>query len=393
MFEKKNVGDHTKCVRSLHGPKDFDGSVITPIFQTSNFRFSKSQELIDYQEGRGHAYMYTRYGNPTAEEVEKRLADLERGEKALLFASGMAATASTCLAFLNAGDRLLASRSLYGGTINLFETILKRFGVQVNYIALEEPSRLPEFLHEPAKLLWFETPVNPTLQVLDIAAIVQAARAKGVLTVCDNTFATPINQKPLELGVDMVMHSLTKYIGGHSDLLGGAVIGSVENIKKLSQVRKYTGGVADPHLAFLAGRGLKTVAVRMERHNATAQKVAEFLKGHPLVTRTFYPGLTGSPDYAIARRQMTGFGGMVCFEIKGNLKDAMRVADSFEIILNATSLGGVESLASLPALTSQYGLSPQERAKAGISDGMIRLSVGLEDAEDLIADLDQALRA
>ena len=393
MTDKKEMSDYTKCVVSEKDETRFEGAVVTPIFQTANYRFAKSQDLIDLQEGKTKKYMYARYSNPTVEEVEQKLANLEHGERALIFASGMAASASICLTLLNAGDRLVAFESLYGGSKHLFNKILTRFGVRVDYLTMEELARLPDFLTEPTRLLWFETPVNPNLRVIKMEPIVTAARAKGVITVCDNTFATPINQKPLDWGVDLVMHSASKYLGGHSDLVGGAVVGSSENLARVYETRKFVGGVADPHAAFLINRGLKTLAIRVARQNASALQVAEFLKDHPRVTRVFYPGLPDSPDYPTAQKQMTGFGGMVCLEVEGNLDRAIKVIDSFKNIINATSLGGVESMASLPVLTSQYGHPPEVIRKAGVSESMIRLSVGLEDVVDLVADLDQALNA
>lgn len=393
MSGKKTRSDFTTCVEAHGDAGRFDGAMTTPIYQTSNYRFADSQQLTEMREGRRAGYIYARYTNPTVEATEKKLAALENGERALLFASGMAATATTCLTFLSAGDRILAAKSLYGGTQVFIENVLRRFGVRVDFLALKDFANLPEHLAEPAKLLWFETPVNPTLQVLEIAPLVAACREKGVLTVIDNTFATPINQKPLNLGVDLVMHSASKYIGGHSDLIGGAVVGSAENLQKIYELRKLLGGVADPHLAFLIGRGLKTLAVRVERHNENALKIAEFLQNHRRVSRVFYPGLPASPGHETARKQMAGFGGMICFEVEGGLDAAKKIIDSFRIIVNAASLGGVESMASIPSLTSHFHQSPEQRQAAGISDGMIRLSVGLESPDELIADLQQALGA
>jgi len=286
MNEKKRGSDFTKCVSS-EGVKSYDGAIVTPIFQTANYRFADSQQLIDLQEGRAKAYMYARYTNPTQEDVEHRLAALENGEKALLFASGMAATASVCLAFLNAGDRLLASEALYGGSVRLFNEILTRFGITVDRIPVNDFPCLPDYLTDKTRLLWFETPVNPALHILDMEPIVAAAKEKGVLTVCDNTFATPINQKPLEWGVDLVMHSASKYLNGHSDLVGGAIVGAAGNIDQVNFTRKFVGGVADPHAAFLIGRGMKTLAVRMERHNSSAQQIAKYLIKQPKVTRVY----------------------------------------------------------------------------------------------------------
>ncbi len=392
MPGKKKQSDHTKCVAAHGDAGRFDGAMTTPIYQTSNYRFTDSLAVRKAMEGRG-GYVYARYSNPTVEAAEEKLAALENGEQALLFASGMAATTSVCLAFLKAGDRLVAAKSLYGGTQEFFDNVLQRFGIRVDYLAPEDFTRLPAHLAEPPKLLWFETPVNPNLKILDIAPIAAGCRGKGVLTVIDNTFATPINQKPLDLGVDLVMHSASKYIGGHSDLIGGVVIGAAEHLQKIYEMRKLLGGCADPHLAFLIGRGLKTLAVRVEKHNQNAQKIAEFMQNHPRVSRVFYPGLPDAPGHEIAKKQMAGFGGMVCFAVIGGLDGAIKVIDSFKLIANAGSLGGVESMACLPALTSHFGLSAEQRQAAGISDGMIRLSVGLESPADLMADLDQALGA
>lgn len=392
MSGEKPKSDFTKCVSADGDPKKHNGAMVTPIYQTSNFRFARSQDLIDLQEGKTKGYLYTRYSNPTIKAAEDKLATLECGEKALIFASGMAATASICLTFLNPGDRLLASRPLYGGTQHLFETILKRWGVRIEYLTLDKFQDLPDYLAEPTRLLWFETPTNPTLEVLEIAPIVAAARQAGVLTVCDNTFATPINQKPIVTGVDLIMHSATKYIGGHSDLIGGVAVGALENIEKIYETRKSLGGCADPHAAFLIDRGLKTLAVRVERQNQSAQKIAEFLSEHPRVSRVFYPGLPDSSGHEVAKKQMSGFGGMMCMEVKGDLNDAIKTIDTFKVVANAASLGGVESVASLPVLTSHYYQSAEERQNMGITDTMIRLSIGLEDVDDLIADLDQALR-
>ena len=393
MSGNDSHNDHTTCVSGQKAANRFDGAMTTPIYQTSNYRFADSQHVAEMQEGRRQGYIYSRYANPTVEAVEEKLAALEHGEKGLLFSSGMAATATTCMTFLQTGERMIASDSLYGGTTALFGLLRQRFGVKIDVLKAGDFNRLPELLAGPARLLWFETPANPTLQVLDITEIAATCRKKGVLTVLDNTFATPINQKPLKLGIDLVMHSASKYIGGHSDLIGGAIVGPAKLVGQVYDTRKLLGGCADPHLAFLIGRGLKTLAVRVERHNQNAGRIAEFLHSHPRVLRVFYPGLTGSPGHEIAKKQMSGFGGMMCFEVTGGLDGAIKVIDSFKVIANATSLGGVESTASLPLLTSHYRQTPEQRRAAGIADGMIRLSVGLEAADDLLADLEQALGA
>ncbi len=393
MPEKPDRSDCTRCVESHHDAERFDGAMVTPIYQTSNYRFINSQELIDLQEGRGGRYIYARYSNPTVETVEARLADLERTTAAQIFSSGQAATATICLSFLRAGDRLLASNSLYGGTIQMFNNVLGKLGIKIEYLSLPEFSHLENHLERPARMLWFETPVNPTLDIIDIEAVSATCRKHGVLTVCDNTFATSINQKPHALGVDIVMHSASKYIGGHSDLIGGVAAGSADTIQQIHETRKSLGGVCDPQAAFLMGRGLKTLAVRVERHNQNARIVADHLARHGKIRQVFYPGLPDFPGHGVAKKQMHGFGGMLTVEIDGGQAAAIRVIDSFKLIANAASLGGVESMACLPALTSHFGMSADERQAVGIPEGMIRLSIGLEDPREIIADLNQALGA
>ncbi len=391
MSEKPDRSDFTRCVESTHDATRFDGAMVTPIYQTSNYRFINSQQLIDLQEGRGGRYIYARYSNPTVEAVEAKLAELERAEAAQIFSSGQAATTTICLTFLRAGDRLLASDSLYGGTTHVFNNVLSKLGIEVEYLSRDDFTHLDDFLQKPARLLWFETPVNPTLNVIDIEAVVIACRKHGVLSACDNTFATPINQKPHMLGVDMVMHSASKYIGGHSDLIGGVAAGSADNIAQIHENRKLLGGVCDPQAAFLMGRGLKTLAVRVERQNKNAETIAKHLNSHEKIRQVFYPGLSDFPGHDLAAKQMSGFGGMVAFEINGGRAEAIRVIDSFELIANAGSLGGVESMACLPVLTSHFAMTADGRRAVGIPEGLLRLSVGLEDPQEIIADLEQAL--
>ncbi len=366
-------------------------SVNVPIYETTTFLFESAAEVRGYQEGKVDKYLYSRYANPTIVVTEQKIAALDHAEAALVFASGMAATSTLLWTFLNPGDELLCSAAIYGGTFRLVNDVLRRFHVDVRFAMLEEFSE-PEALIGPrTRMCWIESPINPTLRCLDVARVAKACRASGVLSVLDNTFASPINQQPLALGVDLAMQSATKYLNGHSDVTGGAVTGPLELLRKVDLMRRYLGGVMDPQAAFALARGLKTLPIRMARHNASAEAVARFLDQDRRVTRVFYPGLASHPDHAVARAQMTGFGGMVTFEVPGGLDGASRVFDRLQIIRRATSLGGVGSLVSLPVLTSHYNYTDEELRRAGVTPGMLRVSVGLEDTVDLVDDLDQAL--
>lgn len=369
------------------------GAVATPIFQTSTFRFESVAQVAEYARGEGPRYQYTRYANPTLEDAEVCLAALERGARAFVFASGQAATSAWCYAHLRPGDRLIASNRLYGGTVQFFNRCLAPFGVEIQQVDLTQVDSFNEYL-KGAKACWFETPTNPTLRVLDGRAIAAACKKHGVLSVVDNTFASPINQKPLEWGIDWVMHSVTKYLNGHNDLIGGALIAR-EGIAadSVDTFRRSTGGVMDPHAAFMLRRGLRTLVVRVEQHNRNAFTLAQHLSEHSKIERVYYPGLVSHPDHAIAKAQMTGFGGMVTCDIRGGFDDAARFIDHLRIITNAASLGGTESLVSMPVLTSHVKATPEERAVVGVTDHTVRISVGLEDTDDLIADVDNALKA
>jgi cystathionine beta-lyase/cystathionine gamma-synthase len=362
----------------------------TPIYATSTFLFANAAELEAYQQGKGHRYIYSRYANPTVQAAEQKVAALEGGESALLTSSGMAATATALFGLLQSGDEVVCSAAIYGGTLQVIAQHLSRFGVNARFATLEELAR-PESLCGPkTRLVWFESPINPTLRCVDVAAVAAGCRAKGVLSIVDNTFASPINQQPLTLGVDLVMHSATKYLNGHSDVTAGVLVGSRALIERLGPARKLFGGVLEPASAYALGRGMKTIDVRMARHNDNAMKVATWLSTDARVVAVLYPGLPSHPDHAIARKQMLGFGGMVCFDA-GSYEKACRTFDRLQVFKRAASLGGVESLCSLPVLTSQYGFSDEQLKAAGVTKGMLRLSVGLEHVDDLIADLDQAL--
>ena len=363
----------------------------TPIYETTTFVFENAGEVVDYNEGRSLKYLYSRYTNPTLVSVEKKLAALDHAEQSLLFSSGQGATTTILMSHVNAGDEVVCSAAIYGGTLHLLNDVLTRFGVAVRFVSLDELARPDRIIGDRTRLVWFESPINPTLRCVDVQRVAAACRARGVLSVIDNTFASPINQQPLALGVDLAMQSATKYLNGHSDVTGGVVSGPRALLAPIEKMRRLVGTVMDPQPAYALGRGLKTLPLRVARHNSSAQAVAEFLARDRRVTQVYYPGLPSHPDYEIASRQMLGFGGMVTFDLDGSYERAARAFDRLKVIKRAASLGGVESLVSLPVLTSQYGHTDQQLKEAGVTKGMLRLSVGLEDPADLIADLDQAL--
>ena len=362
-----------------------------PIYETTTFVFEKAADLLAYQHGKNDQFIYSRYSNPTVLGVEKKLAAVEGAEAAILLSSGMAAVSTAVLSVTKAGDEVVCGSAIYGGTLHLLADLLSRFGIGARFV---EPEALmdPATYTEQTKLAWFESPINPTLRCVDIAAITKACRARGVMSAIDSTFATPVNQRPLDLGVDIVMHSATKYLNGHTDITAGVLAGSAKVIKECAYARKMLGTILDPAAAYAVGRGLKTLSARMAVHNSNAMRLAEWLEKSGKVSRVYYPGLASHPDHAIARQQMPGgFGGMICIDLDGDYARVERFYDRLQLFKRAASLGGTESLCSLPVLTSQWGHSDEQLAAAGVTRGMARLSVGLEDFEDLKADLDQAL--
>ena len=378
----------------VHGSQgiDRDASPLTlPIYETTTFVFESAAEVRAYNEGQSAKYLYSRYGNPTVAAVEKTIAALEGAETAMLLASGMAATSTALLALLRSGDEVVCSAAIYGGTLHLLADLLPRFGIQARFASLAELAQPEAVIGDRTKILWFESPINPTLRCLDIAAIAAACRRRGVLSIIDNTFASPLNQRPLALGVDVVMHSVTKYLNGHSDVTAGALAGPAALMAEVETTRRKLGAVVDPQAAYAIGRGLKTLDVRMARHNASGLAVARWLAQDTRIAAVYYPGLESHPDHALAKRQMTGFGGMVCVDVGGGIARAERFFDRLTVFKRAASLGGAESLCSLPILTSQWGHTDAQLAEAGITPSMARLSIGLEDPQDLIEDLDQAL--
>jgi cystathionine beta-lyase/cystathionine gamma-synthase len=363
----------------------------TPIYETTTFVFESADEVVAYNEGRSQKYLYSRYTNPTVVAAEQMLAALDRAEAALLFSSGQGATSTTLMSMVRAGDEVVCGAAIYGGTLHLLEEVLGKLGVAPRFVSLEELAAPEGLFTERTRLVWFESPINPTLRCVDIRRVAEACRARGVTSVVDNTFASPINQQPLALGVDIVMQSATKYLNGHSDVTGGVVAGPKHLLEPIEKTRRLLGTVMDPYPAYALGRGLKTLPLRIARHNSSALEVAEFLAADRRVSRVYQPGLPSHPDHDIAKRQMSGFGGMVCFDLDGRYDRAERLYNRLKVIRRAASLGGIESLISLPVLTSQWGHTDQQLREAGVTRGMARLSVGLEDAADLIADLDQAL--
>ena len=381
----------TRCAKRLEGTREIGHPMALPIVPSSTYDFADQAGVDQYYET-GRGFLYARYENPTVRVAERFVADLEQAEEAACFGSGMAAISTTVLSSVRAGDRVAAQRELYGGTVGLLSQVLPQHGVTVEWldaaeIAALEPSRIAG-----CKLLYLESPTNPALRIVDLARAARVGHEAGAIVAVDSTFASPVLQQPIGLGVDLVIHSATKYLGGHTDLVGGVVAGTRERIEPIAKRRRVLGGTMDPFSAFLLVRGMRTLAVRVEAQCRSAALVASFLEQHPAVERVFYPGLESHPDRDVAERQMSGFGAMVAFEVAGGGEAAERVHDRLKLIARAASLGGIESLVSIPARMSHRHLTPEQRKQAGIGDGLLRLSIGLEAPEDLIADLDQALR-
>ncbi len=385
------TGYSTTLIHRGEGKTDCPASLTTPIYETTTFVFESAAEVRRYNEGASRAFLYSRYENPTVMAVEEKLAAADGAEAALAFGSGMAATSTLLLALLSAGDEVVCSAAIYGGTFHLLNEFLPKFGIVPRFASLEALREPETLIGDRTRVLWFESPINPTLRCVDVRRVAEACRARGVTSVLDNTFASPINQRPFELGVDLSMQSASKYLGGHSDVTAGVVTGTAALVRPIEMARRKLGGVLDPQPAYLLGRSLKTLSVRMARHNSSALAVAEALEGHPRVKQVYYPGLPSHPDHALARAQMSGFGGMLCLDVHGGEEAACLAFDRLQVVRRAASLGGVESVCSLPVLTSQWGHTDEQLAAAGVSRGMMRLSVGLEDPQDLIDDLLQAL--
>jgi methionine-gamma-lyase len=384
----------TKAVHAGDDHSRHYGALSVPIHPASVFAFPDADEGAAIHNEEKDGYYYGRLGNPTQEALEKAVAELESAERALAFASGMAGISALVLTLCRTGDHIGAPESGYSTTMNLLHFVKKQFGIETTFINAPDAENYARAIRPNTKLLWIETPSNPLVRVTDIEKVVEIARSNSLITVADNTFATPFNQRPLELGVDVVAHSATKYLGGHSDLTAGVVAGRAEIMETVRKSAiKYFGGNIAPQVAWLVLRGIKTLALRMERHNDNAQAIADMLSTHPKVTAVYYPGLASHQNHDVAARQMTGgFGGMIAFDV-GSVAAGTTFANSVRLGTLATSLGGVETILQHSASMTHATISSEDRLKAGITDGLIRLSVGVEDVNDLIADIGQALDA
>jgi cystathionine gamma-synthase len=387
----KSPGPSTRAVHGGEPRSKLANAVTEPIIQTATYTFADTAELCDHFEGRIEREEYGRYGNPTQRVAERKLAALEGAEDGLLFSSGMAAITTTLFAMLSKGAHVVVTDDSYRRTRQFLLQILRRYGVEVTVVPAGNYDRMEEAVRPTTRLILSESPTNPYNRILDLTRVAEIAGRHRIKTIIDSTFATPINQRPLEFGIDLVIHSATKYLGGHNDLLAGAVLGNAGLVSAIRDLQGITGAVADPFAAYLLIRGIKTLALRVARQNDNAERLAEFLAAHPKVERVHYPSLKTHPEHDIAKRQMRGFGGVVSFEIRGDIHAGTRLVDACRIPRIAPSLGGVESLIEQPALMSFYELSTEERLQVGIKDSLIRYSVGIEDAVDLIADLRQAL--
>ncbi len=393
MSELKNVGFDSKCVHA--GIKEYEfGPVVTPIYQTSTFKFKSVDHGAALFKGEEDGYIYTRMKNPTIEAMEQAIADLENGYKGLGCGSGMSAIHTVFQTLLNSGDHVICSKAVYGPTATLLSTVFSRFGVETTFVNTSDLNQIKNAINEHTKVIYVETPGNPTLEITDIEEVSKIAKENNLVFVVDNTFMSPALQRPLDLGADVVVHSLTKFLNGHADVVAGVIVVKDEEMySKMRKVLNQNGGVIDPFNAFLVHRGLKTLSLRMERHSRNAEKIAKFLEEHPAVEWVIFPGLESHPQYEIAKKQHKDCGGMISFELKGGIEAGKKVMNSVKLCQLAVSLGGVESLIQHPASMTHASMGKEQREAAGITDGLVRLSVGIENVDDLIADIKQALES
>jgi cystathionine gamma-lyase len=383
-MSRNNMKFGTKAIHAGVSPDPTTGAIMTPIYQTSTY--------VQDSPGVNKGYGYARGKNPTREALQEALAALENGKHCIAFSSGVAAT-DAVLKLLSPGDEVITGDDLYGGTYRLFTKIYEKYGIKFHFIDLSQPENIQPYLNEKTKLIWLETPTNPTMQIIDIEAFAAISKEKDLLLVADNTFASPYLQNPLDLGADIVMHSVTKYLGGHSDVVMGALItNSIDLYEQLYFILNSSGANPGPMDCFLVLRGVKTLHLRMERHCYNGRKIAEFLKTHPKISKVYWPGFSDHPNHDIAKKQMRDFGGMISIVLKDpSIENTFRIASSFKIFSLAESLGGVESLINHPATMTHASIPRAEREKVGVVDNLLRLSVGVEDVEDLITDLEQVL--
>ena len=382
----------TRAIHAGEPRRKYADSLTTPIIQTSTFTFQNSKHIEDYtRKGKEH-FEYGRYGNPTAKIAEKRLANLEGAEDCVVFTSGMSAITTTILTLIQSGDHIVITDDSYKKTLEFCQSYLKQFGVECTIVPFGDYKVLEKAIKKNTRFIFSESPTNPYLNIFDLVKIKKIADKYNVLTLIDSTFATPLNQRPIEFGMDLVLQSATKYLGGHNDILAGAVLGKKELVDKIRNLHKSMGGLIDPHCCYLLLRGLKTFPLRVKKQNEIALKVAEFLENHPRVKKVYYPFLKSHSHYKVAKEQMAGGGGVVTFEIKGSLNTAKRFLDALKLCYIGPSLGGVETLITHPALVSYYNYTRKERYKLGITDTLFRLAVGIEDVEDIINDLERGLK-
>ena len=397
-FRKRRVknGSRSLSTRSIHAGeprKKYADSLTTPIIQTSTFTFSGSKAIEDYTKKGKERFEYGRYGNPTSKIAEARLANLEGAEDCVVFSSGMSAITTTILSLVQAGDHIVITDDSYKKTLEFCRSYLKQFAIGCTIIPFGDYEFLENAIRKNTRFIFSESPTNPYLNIFDLVKIKKIADRHNVLTLIDSTFSTPVNQRPIEFGMDLVLQSATKYLGGHNDILAGAVLGKKELIEKIRDLHKSMGGLIDPHCCYLLLRGLKTFPLRVEKQNESALKVAEFLEAHPCIKKVYYPFLKNHPHYKIAKEQMSGGGGVVTFDIKGNINTAKRFMDGLKLCYIGPSLGGVETLITHPALITYYDYTRKERYQLGITDTLFRLALGIENVEDIIEDLERGFKA
>lgn len=391
-MKKPDLKFNARAIHAGSRPCPVTGAHIGPIYRTSTFVMDNVEQAIRISQGEEEGYSYGRFGNPTETELEEKMAALENGEKALATASGMAAITTTLMTFLKNGDHLIAGDIIYGCTYGLIRDILTKFGIEVTFVDTSDLKNIEKAVQHNTKVIYLETPCNPVLKLADIKGAAEIAHNSGASLIVDSTFATPYLQNPLDLGADVVVHSATKYLGGHGDIVGGIIVGPKETIAGIRDPHlQFFGGIISPGDAFLITRGLKTLGIRMKSHCENAQKVAEFLEDHPMVEKVYYPGLASHPQHELARRQMRGFGGMMSFDVRGGFAGGKTVMNNVRMISLATSLGCIDSLIQHSPSMSHFTMSKEEREKVSIMEGQVRLSVGIEEAENTIADLENAL--
>jgi len=390
-MDTKNLGFDSKLIHA-GDYEDALGSAVTPIYQTSTFAFRSAKHGADLFAGREKGFIYTRIGNPTIESLENKLAELENGCGGIALSSGMAAVTTAYMALLASGDHIVCTGAVYGPSRGVLESHFAKFGVESTFVDTAKLEKIEEAIKSNTKVLYLETPTNPTIELTDIKKASELAHKHGITVVVDNTFCSPYLQKPLDLGADVVLHSLTKFINGHADIVGGALIAKDPEVyKKLRKTMVFMGGNMDPHQAYMVIRGVKTLSLRVDKAQESSMKIAEFLENHPKVDWVKYPGLKSYPQYDLAQEQMDGPGAMISFEVKGGYDAGVALMNNVRLALLAVSLGGVETLIQHPASMTHAGLPKEAREKADITEGLVRFAVGIEDVEDIIADLDQAL--